>query len=456
MATRFTRANPRTEARATTFQFNIDRGPAVSRDLGGGIDRVDINSDVTTDQIRLTFTSAEVGNGNPRDSNTLANQDGGLAVRVQAEGADDSLRGPISRFDDEGIIFTTRGTATFDVRDLVSGAARGDYFDVVVLGTAGPDTFNFSRSGQEYYVNGGMGNDTLTGGLNRDFLVGGAGNDTLDGGRGNDSFIGGGGNDTISGGLGNDLAIFNVSADGTDSTDLGAGDDTVNVIAPAGAQIRLTFTSAEVGNASGDDAGTLANQDGGLAVRLQLEGADDTLIGTVSRFDDEGITFTTTGDATFDVRDLVSGAARGDQFDAVTLGTEAGNTIDRSGQADNFYINGGGGDDIITGGLDADFLVGGAGNDRLNGREGNDTFIGGGGADTFVFSGTPGNDRINDFVSGTDKIDFSAYGITAANVTTATVGADTVLSVDSNKDGTADFQVTLVGVAAPAAGDYIL
>ncbi|MGJ3627259.1 hypothetical protein AB5I41_10500 [Sphingomonas sp. MMS24-JH45] len=55
----------------------------------------------------------------------MANQDGGLAVRVQAEDADGNLTGPVSRYDDEGITFIagTQGI-TFDVRDLVGRAAR--------------------------------------------------------------------------------------------------------------------------------------------------------------------------------------------------------------------------------------------------------------------------------------------------------------------------------------------
>lgn len=249
---------------------------------------------------------------------------------------------------------------------------------------------------------------------------------------------------------------FDISKGQAVSRDLGASQDTVTIRHASDLdQIRITFTSAEVGNGNANDSGALANQDGGLAVRVQAEDGSGLLAGATSRFDDEGITFRTAGDATFDVRDLVSGAARGDQFDVVTLGTIGADTFDESGEDEAYYINGGMGADVLTGGLANDFLVGGAGNDRLDGREGNDSFIGGGGSDTFVFTGDPGDDRVLDFVSGTDKIDLSAYGIAAANVSTMASGADTVLMVDSDADGSADFQVTLVGVGAPAAGDYI-
>ena len=55
-------------------------------------------------------------------------------------------------------------------------------------------------------------------------------------------------------------------------------------------------------------------------------------------------------------------------------------------------------------------LRGGAGNDTLNGGIGDDTMYGGAGADTFVFSTGNNHDTVIDFVSGTDKIDLTAYG----------------------------------------------
>lgn len=437
------------------FRFDISRDKAVQRDLGDGNDTVSIGAGRGVPEVRLTFTSSEVGNGSPRDSNTMPHQDGGLAVRAQAENKSGELVGPVSRFDDEGISFVSKGKFTFDVRDLVSGVERGNEFDVVKLGTKGNDKFNESGSHKAYYINAGMGHDHVTGGRADDFLVGGAGNDRLDGREGDDSFIGGAGNDTIIGGKGDDLAIFNVATDGVDTVDLGKGSDTVNVLSPAAGQLRLTFTSSEVGNGSAHDSDTMANQDGGLAVRLQAEDSAGNLAGGVSRFDDEGISFVgMTPGATFDVRDLVSGVQRGDQFEVVTLGTKGNDKFDNSGKEQSYYINAGMGDDHLTGGLGDDFLVGGAGNDRLNGREGNDSFIGGAGKDMFVFSGNAGNDTILDFVSGTDKIDLSAYGIGFDDVQSTSMGADTVIGVGSNSDSAYDFQVTLVNTGAPAQTDY--
>ncbi|UYW27462.1 calcium-binding protein [Methylorubrum extorquens] len=409
-----------------TAVINVSTDGADRTDLGDGSDNVKVSA-AAAGQIRLSFTSAQVGNANVNDSNNMLNQDGGLAVRLQAEGPADALVGPISRFDDEGITFvSSTAELTFDVRDLVAGTQRGDRFEVVTLGTSGNDVLSALQVARPYYINAGMGDDTLTGGTADDFLVGGAGNDTLTGGLSNDSFIGGGGNDVVAGGDGNDTAIFNVSTDGSDTTNLGAGDDVVNVSAAAAGQVRLTFTSAEVGNGNANDGGTLANQDGGLAVRLQTEDASGVLAGSVSRFDDEGATFLAAAGTTFDVRDLVSGVQRGDAFEVVTLGTQSGDTLTALQASRSYYFNAGQGNDIVTGGSANDFLVGGGGNDSLSGGSGNDSFIGGAGND--AFSGGSGTDRaIFSFALSAASIGVTADGAIAI---TGAEGADTFRGVE--------------------------
>ncbi|WP_132257231.1 calcium-binding protein, partial [Methylobacterium segetis] len=408
-----------------TAIFNVSTDGSDAIDLGAGDDIVNVSA-ASAGQIRLTFTSAEVGNNNPNDASTGTNQDGGLAVRLQAEDAAGALAGLVSRFDDEGITFVAAAGTTFDVRDLVSGVQRGDAFEVVTLGTQADDILTAVQGSRSYYINGGQGNDTITGGTANDFLVGGAGNDTLSGLDGNDSFIGGAGTDTIFGGAGNDTAIFNVSTDGSDAIDLGAGDDIVNVSAASAGQIRLTFTSAEVGNNNPNDASTGTNQDGGLAVRLQAEDAAGALAGLVSRFDDEGITFVAAAGTTFDVRDLVSGVQRGDAFEVVTLGTQADDILTAVQGSRSYYINGGQGNDTITGGTANDFLVGGAGSDTLSGGAGNDSFIGGAGND--VISGGAGTDRaIFSFALNAASIGVTADG---AITITGTEGTDTFRGIE--------------------------
>ncbi|MFS0738102.1 hypothetical protein ABC347_13720 [Sphingomonas sp. 1P06PA] len=436
---------------SATIAQATDMGDSLS--LGGGLDYVFFTG--TPGQLRMTFTSSEVGNGSTDDSGTQANQTGGLAVRIQLEGAGDTLTGPVTRADDEGIVLVAALGSTFDVRDLVSGVARGDGFEVVTLGTSAGDVYDSSASPQRsQYLNGGQGNDVLTGGTVADFLVGGAGSDTLSGGTGNDSFIGGAGDDTISGGIGNDTAIVNVANDGADAVDLGDGSDIVQV--SGAAQVRITFTSAEVGNGTALDGGTLANQDGGLAVRLQGEDGADGLIGAVGRYDDEGITFVAAAGTTFDVRDLVSGVARGSAFQVVVLGTAAADALVAANTASAYYFNGGAGNDTITGGRAADFLVGGSGNDVLNGDLGDDQFLGGAGTDRI--NGGEGNDTLDggadaDFLAGGNGDDLYITEGSEQLIELAGGGIDTV-SASVSYTLVANFEnLILTGAATQGDGN---
>jgi len=65
----------------------------------------------------------------------------------------------------------------------------------------------------------------------------------------------------------------------------------------------------------------------------------------------------------------------------------------------------------LWGNAGADILSGGDGNDQLRGGAGLDTLTGGNGADWFIFdttaNATTNKDTITDFVSGTDKLQFS-------------------------------------------------
>jgi Ca2+-binding RTX toxin-like protein len=195
-------------------------------------------------------------------------------------------------------------------------------------------------------LTGSAFNDTLTGSAGPDQIDGRGGDDVLRGGDFQDVLIGGAGNDIVFGEGGTDTFLVNAATDGADAVDLGGGGrDEVVVSSAGGGQVRLTFTSSAVGNGSVVDPTSTPPQDGGLAVRFQLEDSGGGLTGPVSRYEDEDILFTaTTPGLTFDVRDLVSGAARGDQFRYVYLGSEIDDRFDLVFNANqSAYANGGGG-----------------------------------------------------------------------------------------------------------------
>ncbi|TXN27140.1 calcium-binding protein [Methylobacterium sp. WL19] len=287
-------------------------------------------------------------------------------------------------------------------------------------------------------LTGGNGNDRLTTGSADDVVYGGGGRNVISTGAGNDTIGGGSGTDIVSGGDGDDTFGVNVYTDGRDRVDLGAGDDTVRFDRNDGGtgNIRLTFTSAEVGNGTAYDSGSLTNQDGGLAVHVQAEDADGNLTGPVSRYDDEGTTFIAgTQGITFDVRDLVSGTERGNTFEGVVLGTDGDDTLSffppfREGQ--DFYYNAGQGDDTITAGTGKDFIVGGVGNDTVTAGAGSDTVLGQDGKDTLF--GEAGDDRLNggagdDTLSGDDGNDELGGG-TGDDILVGSEGNDTLFGED--------------------------
>lgn len=282
---------------------------------------------------------------------------------------------------------------------------------------------------------------TLTGSGLADTLTGGTGNDTLMGGAGNDILAGGLGTNALTGGTGIDT--FNITGLSDIINDLGAGGADVLNIA-AGASAIATINAAWTATAQSTNNGTATINTSGLAVNLS----------------------------------------------AITTGTN-GFTVNNTGAAAT--LTGSAFDDILTGGTGKDTLIGGNGNDILIGGLGNDTLTGGAGSDYFVFNTTPNTssnkDTITDFVSGTDKLEFSKSiftGITTAagtgngaaltanefiSSTTATAGTTAtshfiynstsgVLYYDADANGAgAAVQVALIGTTthpALVAADFLV
>jgi len=91
---------------------------------------------------------------------------------------------------------------------------------ILLQGQGGDDTLTASNgfpTGTTLTIDGGAGNDHITGGDQADILIGGAGNDLVAGGRGNDNASLGSGNDTF---------VWN-PGDGSDTVEGGSGTDTL-------------------------------------------------------------------------------------------------------------------------------------------------------------------------------------------------------------------------------------
>jgi Ca2+-binding RTX toxin-like protein len=274
-------------------------------------------------------------------------------------------------------------------------------------------------------------------GAGNDVVTLGEGNDTVSTGGGNDRIDPGGGLDQIDGGIGSDTMAISVS---------GAVADIVSIEAiefANGAVLTLTGNQFSSGLAFN----TLFSGSGGLVVTMTA----GTALFAAQMDLSSSVTLTVTGTSEADV---VKGALSG-----VNL------------------INGGGGIDQIRGGILVDTINGGDGNDKIMGLGGADVLTGGTGADQFRYlfandSVLGANaDRILDFTNGEDRLDFrtldadpiasgrqtvtfigtAAFSATgAAQVRYADSGADTLVLIDLNGDGTADMQITLAGHAGQA------
>ena len=155
--------------------------------------------------------------------------------------------------------------------------------------------------------------------------------------------------------------------------------------------------------------------------------------------------------------------------------------ISGTGNAASNTIIGNGANNTLFGLAGSDTLDGGAGNDVLNGGAHADNLTGGAGADKFSLSAVTdstslNSDHVQDFVHGTDIIDFSAidanlskkgdqaFGFSGSNnkavansVTWFESSGHTIVQGDVNGDTTADLVITLVGINHNlTASDFVL
>ncbi len=113
-------------------------------------------------------------------------------------------------------------------------------------------------------------------------------------------------------------------------------------------------------------------------------------------------------------------------------------------------ITGSAGDDIIDGMASNDTLLGGLGDDTIIGGDGRDSLTGGIGRDVFVYSDNWYHDTITDFVSGTDKLDFTNTNFSYTDLTITQDGTDTLIS-----DGTNTIRVVSVSATELTESDFV-
>ena len=205
-------------------------------DGGAGIDTVDYSDKTLSVQVTLAGatgvavyiggiaedTVGNVENVTGGSGNDYLVGDAGNNVFVGGAG-DDFLRGGAGK----DILDGGTGVDTADYSDKTTSVVitlNGSTNATATIGGLAEDTLRNIEN-----INGGAGNDTLTGDLNNNVLKGGAGNDILNGGAGNDILVGGAGKDTVDGGAGIDTADYSDKTVTVQVTLNGATAATVNV-----------------------------------------------------------------------------------------------------------------------------------------------------------------------------------------------------------------------------------
>jgi len=217
--------------------------------------------------------------------------------------------------DTEGGSTETFMVTEAETNSTSDGLETGSLF----LGGAGNDNLSDNSDGFDLVMDGGLGDDSLSGLAGQDTLLGGGGNDNLDGGEDDDMLFGQDGDDDISGGAGFDM-IF--GGDGDDVANGGEGNDMI--VGEDGDDV--------VSGADGEDI--ISGNDGDDELNGGL-GADSLVGGD--------------GDDVMNGGDIVPGSGDDNGVFDDTLEGGVGNDV----------LNGGEGDDILEGGLDADTLTGG-------------------------------------------------------------------------------------------------
>jgi len=322
---------------------------------------------------------------------------------------------------------------------MVTRRSGGDGNDVITAEQSGIWPI---RWWDNWHIDGGIGNDTLTGGNDADTLDGGPGDDRLVGGRGDDIYIvdserdqiierdgegrdwvqsharqyvlpnfvenltlmndpvkgvgfngtgnnqanrieGNRWNNEIRGGGGNDTIV---GGGGRDTIYGDAGDDWLygsesgSMYGGAGNDSLSGGAEHTLYGGTGDDTYYIHSNNTPVIVENANEGTDRLIVRLVENGQFLKGPFRMSDDLQFVERVELDGIT------TQAVGNRFDNVLVASpGIAEGSYLDGGAGHDTLLGGRFNDTLIGGVGSDRMVGGDGNDHFIGmGSGVDTMI------------------------------------------------------------------------
>lgn len=309
------------------------------------------------------------------------------------------------------------GGTGFDIVEVNDSGARGDDFVLKQRGkTAVFQRTNFGqfqldvRNVDQFEVNATGGNDRLTiqnlAQTEVQFVrfSGGEGNDTLDasrtavkvtafGGNGDDSLAGGAADDVITGDRGSDTML---GGDGNDRLIWNNGDGSDVMRGGNGTDV------IEVNGAGGSGDQFTLQQIGGIASFDRVNLVPFNLnVDDAEQFEING----GGGDDSLQVGDL----SATDVVQVKFTGGDGEDTLNASASSTTIVAEGGAGNDSLTGSSVADTLQGDDGDDVVVGGRGNDRMIGGTGNDRLIWNNGDGSDQMSGN-EGTDVIEVNGSG----------------------------------------------
>jgi Ca2+-binding RTX toxin-like protein len=446
-------------------------------DGGSGSDRLVFGGSGTTESIAVSAGGLGVARVTRDAGNVTMNVTGVERIDIAAlDGQDRITVNDLSNTDVRDVFVDLAGTA-----NPTAGDGQTDV--VAVNGTASADTILVARDGTSVVVDGlvsrtiiehadanvdrlsisaGGGNDIITATNGLSTLIqltidGGAGNDSITGSDGADLLLGGDGNDVIRGGIGSDTAQL---GSGDDTFVWGPGDGS-DVVEGNSGNDTLQFNGSNIGedmqlSANGSHA-LLTRSVGGVAMDLHgmetvniatFGGTDNVIIGDLTGTGIKQVhvdlgAFDGTDDALSDT--VAVGFTAGD--DAIDFNVKAGPAVvnslggaqvfvDHQGVGDRFLIDGGAGNDRVTAnGTGGDDVIGIA-RDSANSVA---VFARGGqpvsvtGVEQLLVKGGSGNDTIagqNGIASIVSKLTID--GGAGNDIITGGDGADLLLGGDGN------------------------
>ncbi len=398
-----------------------------------------------------TYTKSTVGN------NVILKVGSGAMTLVGASGETLNIAGGDGNSGSSGVTLSNSKKNT-----VISGTSYADSIynsgaNVTINSGAGNDSIN--NAGNNVLIDAGAGNDSTWGGGDKVTINGGAGNDRLElwgtnsvinTGDGNNEVFIHGNNVTVNGSTGKDFVeiwddysgfplkavgrakvstgadndfVRNYGAGATINT--GAGNDTIQIISG------YTYNSTRSNvyqYAQGDGNDTILGYNSGDSIQITrgsyttMTSGNDIIIsvgsGKITLKDAKNTTLNIDGDAETTLPAGIS--VKGAVLTATT--TFTGSEIDLADYASTVTkVNASAlsrGVSVV-GTAAANSLKGGKGADTIFGGAGNDTVSLGGGADVYVYQS--GNDLIQDYKVGEDKIKLASASITGSSLSGSNV-----------------------------------